>query len=248
MNNATDPYAFAYVNKEDALRGERNVHFEIKSIYAKFQMKGIPVDSINNPEIVKMFLQTLNHELTHVLHFEEKQIQEMELTVQQRLTKVLAQVQVIGNRNTVDIRLYLRIFLYLLHLEGLAKYGEQILNMKAEMSRKYVETVENIVKKEIEEYMIQLNECMNGKITSEEFMRLPMVQGIPYDIGDVMVMTILLADHDMGIRKLTKITTFEFVRKYENCCMVLGFKPIVSLTSGKGIFDYKRMVEMVRKV
>ncbi len=247
LKDAADPYAFAYVNKKDALNGERNVHFELKSIYARFKTKSISVDSINNPKIVEMFLRTLNHELTHVLHFEEKQIQEMEITVQQRLAKTLAQVQTVENKHKADIRLYLRMFLSLLHLEGLAKYCEQRLNMKAEMSRTYVELVGNIAKKETDEYMAHLQECIEGKIMWQEFMQLPLVQAIPYEIGDVMVMTILLGDHEMGIRKLTKLTTFEFIRKYEDCCVIVGFKPIVSLTSREGIFDYKKEVKRVGK-
>ena len=61
-----------------------------------------------------------------------------------------------------------------------------------------------------------------------------------YPVGHHMVYSILYADHDLKIEDLIKIELFEFYRKYESCILSKNFKPVISITSGRGELDYRK--------
>ena len=57
-----------------------------------------------------------------------------------------------------------------------------------------------------------------------------------------MVYVIIFSNDELSLIDLTKMNSFEFVKKYEESCFKLGLKPLISLTSGAGMFDYKRVI------
>ncbi len=57
-----------------------------------------------------------------------------------------------------------------------------------------------------------------------------------------MVYTILFVDHKTNFEMVLHFQPFEFIRKYEDCMKIKGLQPILSVTSGDGILDYKMLL------
>jgi len=69
------------------------------------------------------------------------------------------------------------------------------------------------------------------------------IQGAVYDIGPHMVYVILFGNEKLSVTDLIKMNRMQFIAGYEEACHNLGLRPLVSVTSGKGIFDYKKALE-----
>ena len=69
-------------------------------------------------------------------------------------------------------------------------------------------------------------------------------QKATYKVGFHMVCAILhfsLIDNQrITIENIMEMKPFDFIKYYERAAEYLGLKPIVSLNSGKGYFDYNR--------
>jgi len=63
-----------------------------------------------------------------------------------------------------------------------------------------------------------------------------------YHFGYHMVYTILFVDHKTNFEQILRFQPFEFIRKYEECMKIKGLQPIISVTSGDGILDYKLLL------
>lgn len=60
-----------------------------------------------------------------------------------------------------------------------------------------------------------------------------------YSTGYHMVYTILFVDHKTNFEMVLHSRPFEFIRKYEECMEIKGLQPVISVTSGDGLLDYK---------
>jgi hypothetical protein len=67
--------------------------------------------------------------------------------------------------------------------------------------------------------------------------------GDPYTIGQHMVQTLLMYAKDLPLVKLLELEPAAFIRLYEECIAHSGKAPLISHTSGKGLFDFKRAQE-----
>ena len=66
-----------------------------------------------------------------------------------------------------------------------------------------------------------------------------------YTIGLHMTYVILYIDNETNLNQVANLTAFKFIKKYESCMKKVNLKPVVSLTSGEGIIDYKRLVNQI---
>ena len=69
-----------------------------------------------------------------------------------------------------------------------------------------------------------------------------------YNIGNHMVKVCLYAQQGKNFEDIIKMSSFKFIKFYELCALSLGEKPLVSLTSGKGFLDYKRMLKELNEI
>ncbi len=64
-----------------------------------------------------------------------------------------------------------------------------------------------------------------------------------YDLGEHMAYAILFLDKEASPESLAKMHLFRFIELYEQVMEKHGLRPIFSLTSGKGVWDYKRLLQ-----
>ncbi|MBI2102993.1 hypothetical protein HYT55_04090 [Candidatus Woesearchaeota archaeon] len=63
-----------------------------------------------------------------------------------------------------------------------------------------------------------------------------------------MVYTILFVDRKTNFEQVLHFQPFEFIRKYGECMKIKGLQPVISLTSGDGILDYKILLARLTAV
>lgn len=167
-----------------------------------------------------------------------------------------------------DTRYNIKLFLDLLFQEGIAIYAQNQNKYPFEvdfLQGQYGSMVQ-IIEKQVMYYIdvvIQVAGGLSEKIVGEKRMQqLPtydkkQIQGIhkrflnlgeslrisSYALGPHMVYTTLFGNEDVSLFALMKMNSFEFTENYEKACSHLGIRPLVSLTSGHGIFDYKKVLE-----
>ncbi len=142
----------------------------------------------------------------------------------------------------------------LVFIEGVAKYVEyhqefktkEILFSETLFDRLY-EHVSSQANKKNEEFLrtLELLKKRNLKQSTVD-QCLSIFDGffhsLSYSAGYHMVYTILFVDHNITFEDILHFQPFEFIRKYEECMAIKGLQPVISVTSGKGVLDYKKML------
>lgn len=57
-----------------------------------------------------------------------------------------------------------------------------------------------------------------------------------------MVQAMLFIDKTLTIEAVCEMNPLGFMKKYEACMNLISKKPVVSLNSGNGLFDYAHMI------
>ena len=60
-----------------------------------------------------------------------------------------------------------------------------------------------------------------------------------------MIQTILYVDKRLTIEDICQMNHLEFMKKYESCMNLIGKQPVVTVTSGKGMLDYKQIADTI---
>jgi len=167
-----------------------------------------------------------------------------------------------------DLRLNLKIFLDLLYTEGFAEYSSNQIKypfdipyLKNDYYPKMVKILEDNVLSSINMTLTLVNGFMKRALGLKKFEKIPKSdfkklhsfidqinqkslrrKASVYELGPHMVYVIIFSNDELSLIDLTKMNSFEFVKKYEESCFKLGLKPLISLTSGAGMFDYKRAI------
>lgn len=194
----------------------------------------------------------ITHELTHLYHNYRSGIIITFRKISGRLKKTLSPIVTsIELVNLVSMRGILFRFSKSLFTEGVARYNEilsygDILFSEELFEQKY-EVASEKVNAKTELFIMTLgplkkrntkkskvDECLS---TLDGFFH-----GLCYFAGYHMVYTILFVDHNTTFEDILHFQPFEFIKKYEECMKIKGLQPVVSATSGKGIFDYKKML------
>jgi len=175
-----------------------------------------------------------------------------------------------------DMRMEVKLFVDYLYTEGLARYGGRISEypfdinflktqydtfakrVESDLVAKYMELMENvknyskrIVEGESEidpnKKYIKTYEMLNRIHENEKELK-PILDHFYYELGAHMVYVTFFGNKDFTIGRAIKLSSFKFIKMYEEACSHFDLKPIVSFTSGNGVFDYKRALQELLKV
>ena len=160
----------------------------------------------------------------------------------------------------ITIKFHVNAFTSNILLEGLATYIQGIekypisknvfdaLHSSAESEIKtvmlYLEMVIQTFRRVIQEQKAIIRESYI--ITIREVYEP--LRSAPYVIGVHMLYTILYTEPTMNIEKIAGFSFAEFIVIYERCCAKLDIRPLVSLTSRRGFFDYKSVLRDLERI
>ncbi len=180
------------------------------------------------------------HELTHLWQEFETRVLSRNQAVAKRLVQKIKAAQALSPPTVEQeaigaLRVMLREFLRRVFAEGIAKYCEE-LQRGAIFSEETFKELHTYAEEEIKDIkeQISLNPITTIRSIREDFIIKS------YPVGHHMVYSILYADHDLKIDDIIKMELFDFYRKYESCILSRGFKPVISITSDRGILDYRK--------
>ncbi len=183
------------------------------------------------------------HELIHLWHnylsgWARKQENSSELLSQVIKKLLLNELQ---KPNLPNLRQLLHYFVWELQAEGIAQYAQFYAEGKIVFTENY------FLKhyRDCRIYAQNLNEALLELPTRFNKLQVKLkieagVSGLRYSIGTHMVYSLLFLDQELTLTRIAKMNHFTFIKKYEACMEKRGLRPVVSLTSGAGDFDYKR--------
>ncbi len=193
--------------------------------------------------------RTVIHEITHLWHDYVYQSIKLSREASTRLRTAFHNVSPSRDShfNLKNVRGYFFNFPRDLQLEGVAVYSEY--QMKAHLPFTLPKFVYLMIIAKAEVGKIQ-DEFTRFKISPPDNQKIEMSMRdlfpssfeSKYDIGVHMVYTIIYVRH-YSLDKVAGMKPFEFVKEYESCMAKQKLRPLISATSGRGIFDYKRTLE-----
>jgi len=200
------------------------------------------------------------HELTHLLHELESNISTQHFATFQRLKTSLGRKKNQVSQDHAELRTDLFTFVRLLFEEGVACYyekirSEEILFSEDFFNRSYLSSqtkmtslVELLHAREKALLATKWREYSHGKKREKEITDLinqlqKLLFSEHFRVGEHMVYTIFFVDKEMSLQKMMNLRPFEFIKEYEQCIENKDLQPVISATSGKGIFDYKRVLQ-----
>ncbi len=232
----------AYANFTKAKEGIAHITIYVSNMLMSF---------FSDEEVLqKGIYSTLVHEITHILQaFSSNAVFKNIAAVKQLLAKsreLEKNVQGIG-----VMRYVLRHFFQRIFIEGLAEYSEKFFTGKIFFSENTFNQLLYDANTNVEyflPYLEKVQKSMMQKIDEETFAKelnqfYESASIGVYGIGEHMVFSILFIDHSQTLPHLLTLELFDFVRLYEKCMEKKKSVPVISFTSGKGVFDYKREVE-----
>jgi len=194
----------------------------------------------------------ISHELAHLYH----NYKSSTLVIFDKTKKRLLDSLERKNTLELDPLIYLRKMLFnfsrSIFTEGIATYYErlkleEVLYSEKDFQRSY--TTESF---QVEYIIKQILMCLEGltKKNSNQHGISRWLRNIYVDLSTLlfystgyhMVYSILFVDHTTTFEDIINFQPFEFIKKYEQCMNIKGLRPVISATSGDGIFDYKRML------
>ncbi len=226
-----------FINAEELREGKNIVHLNVDKLRENTES-----DSVR--EFEKKWHGNIIHELTHLLHDNTTQIIKKYIITRNRLSQSLIKNEL--SHSTIRIQLFN--FIRNIFIEGLA-VGYQLSRTGYLL---YAERVFEILYRDAQTGMNAIIIGLNSyyvtkkKNTSSTKLFENLEKVLKHQTsftGYHLVYTILFIDHKMTLEKIMPLTPFEFIRKYEACMLSKGLQPVISLTSGRGIFDYKKTLQ-----
>ncbi len=219
--NVANLIPWSWINVDDFIKGEMIVYINTPIFIARPETR----------------LRMIVHELTHLQQELISNYLQKRLTESKRLAEAISRQMVFKNKTDIpELRRWFRRYIELLPSEGIAKFSEKVVYGQINFSRSQF----------MEGYKKSEASMMSFPEDSPNYVKH--LQTSSYTVGLHMVYTILYLDHEMTLDLLAGMNPFQFIKKYEACMKAAGLKPIVSLTSGKGLFDYKKMVGKLWKM
>ena len=152
------------------------------------------------------------------------------------------------NTNLPNLRRLLFLFVLHLHTEGLATFIHNYAARNIQFSESSFLKYYQDARKAALNLDRQLFREANKTNEPDALDLAACFSGPQYTIGMHMVYTLLylapeITSGKIALGKIAKMNHFTFIKKYEACMLKRGLKPVVSLTSGAGDFDYKRSLQ-----
>ncbi|MEK6875802.1 MAG: hypothetical protein AABX63_00200 [Nanoarchaeota archaeon] len=266
----------SHVSPHDIVKRLNRIYIALDSLIASVEdihlsMWGIvPIsDRRFIREAYKQLYNSAVHEAAHLWHINKN-------IALNRLPKVIARLEKsVGKLNEelrkyggseriasllILLKGYVNAFTSNILLEGLALYFEKI--EKYSISKEHFDALHSVAKRTINETMIYLANAIATfrRVVSEHRAILresdiitiresyEPLRSAPYGVGIHMLYTLLYTEPTMNIEKIAGFNFAEFIVIYERCCAKLGIRPLVSLTSRRGIFDYKRVLRDLERL
>ncbi len=184
------------------------------------------------------------HELTHLFHDSQTHVIQHNFNTVQRLLTATSKYKY----DDAIVRELLLGFTRKIFTEGVAFYyetytaGETISFNKASFEKNY-----DYSQKRIKIVMLGISAVIENyhhkKAARELIAALKKQLHIEqYIAGFYLVYAILYVDHNTTFEDILLLQPFEFIKKYEQCMNLKGLQPVISATSGDGIFDYKKVL------
>ena len=217
-----------------------------------------------------VFFPIFTHEITHALHgltglYKErtKRVEAKKALIERRLlTNVVGLAEPVSYAKLLyKLREVIEALILKIWAEGLARYYESVLSNKTFLLSKS-ETFADLYKKaynNLNSFLENLKyltsnlapDVVVDPIRKKRFlenvnMMNNLVGRLYYDIGLHMVFTIESTFHLE--EKLLSIGLGEFIKLYEKACAQRSIQPLISLSSNKGLFDYKEMLRTLYRL
>ncbi len=210
--------------------------------------------SKENPFYNKEWQGTITHELTHLYHNRLTKAITNSISTQRKLVRSLQKEKFADLKYTVKKITAIRILTFRLVrqilIEGVAVYSKKLKLEEVIFSDDTFKEEYEAEAKDTRKLKTDFINLLSGPIWKDLsiergyhvvlFSLSTMVKH--YTTGYHMVYTILYVDHDTTFEDILLFQPFEFIKKYEACMKIKGLQPVISATSGDGIFDYKNVL------
>ncbi len=239
-DNLRDP--LFHVSLEEMMKGRAKVFIVLPKLEAEFR------DS-DTKKMAKFCESALVHEFAHLQQNLMTNYFVRQEKAAQRLKAKWNTLETIPLSSRIS-RFNFREFLVLLLPEGIATFCERYRRKEVSYSEEYFQfAVRNaalpitVIKELLELLSLGRSRTLSSKNT-ERINKLwsYLLRVAIYDLGFHMVYSILYVDHEAVPGDIINYDLFEFIKKYEDCIIAKGYKPLISATSGRGEIDYKKIL------
>ncbi len=211
-------------------------------------------------------LTILVHEAVHLLHqkfsnihiFIEKrraQIKEMMDKEQTKINFNSKQELYLDNtfflNNTYSVRLLVTQMLWKIYVEGIAVFFEELyvgnLNLDKDNFEVFYSNSKRHMQRAHNEFLANFRNLLKGeKISLISLNEIANV--LSYDVGKHIIFSIKFLDPKISDEELLRLSIYTLIRKYEQLMLKAERKPVISLYSKTGIFDYKTVLATIQAI
>lgn len=239
--------AYAFTNHNEVNEESATIHILVDSITSR---------GLNVHKILKTLRHELSHDIFFVLNKEYKHIEGeafsklkgllAENTKNFELTKELLEREGVSRNYRAFwsiIRQELFLTIRMAQIEGIAEFAS--MESKLPWNHHTLKGFYNRALRTSKTDILILLNIMNKfpRINIPEGRFISNFKSLAYDSGPHMVYTILwVYKNDLELEHLMKMQPFQFIETYEKACHHIGFKPIISISSGRGYLDYNNFL------
>jgi len=193
------------------------------------------------------FQKILDHEMRHLKHLAESEHSRLRVEAQARARTILERAHGQLNPETPNFA-NLRIGYYNLlsgiMLEGLAVFVTYPRALNHAQFNKLYSAAENAATR-LQRHEIKTYEGLKNTLADVE----ANIYKFSYAIGWHAVHAILYAfSPHVTLHNIPRTSPYAFIELYEHACGKLGVRPVISLMSGRGLFDYNRTIGQLHKI
>ncbi len=237
---------------EELRQNEKMIHINIPKLEELFRYNYHGSASFMKKKICSI----IAHELAHIWNFYVSNIlsngRKISGRLSNRISRLMKSVHISNEQkeNLEALRVHIHNFKVAIMDEGLAKYYELASQKELPFEKSKFDELYVKAKNVSGDLKYMWGHYMGGDkwFESKLFSAITGRTGLYHHIGIHVVYTILYADQKISLDEIRKMSYFKFIKKYESCVKKEGQQPVVSLTSGKGILDYKRMLDQLMKL
>lgn len=200
----------------------------------------------------KSFVEALRHEFRHLLDLKQNENHNIRSAAASRLGPIISKIQAsinVASPSYEHLRVAYFELLNSLMLEGLARYAEHQRPLDKANFRWLYNSAEQEQKKLhpfTDKFLRGLHGDTDVKHIFEEVRQE--IFGTSYMIGWHMVYTIRMFLPRIRLKDFLSMSQYQFVVLYEQACAKACVRPVVSLNSGKGMFDYNRTIKELYEI
>lgn len=234
-------HAAAWVDSREYHRGKVMIHIGYQ-YFEKMLVSDI---------VISTYLALL-HEINHLWHEQASQAIRIKHEHCGRLRKAIFKHT---NKESIRyvplLREYLGSFFHNVYIEGMAHYASlfetEMISFSEKDFNKHYEKASAKAQLFFKYYQNDFISSLGNQPADEDNLRetfktlIGMLNSIAGEIGSHMIYTILYVDHTLDLDKLSKFRQLRFTRKYVECIISQGKRPVVSINRN-GIIDYSTLL------